>query len=127
MSTLDFEIGPVEGTNTTVLKLVGDGAAANVSTLEKAVTRVCAMRPHAVVLDLSGLTFIASLCMGCFVALRRSIAAHGGTVRLAAPNEQVATALSRAKLDAFIPTDATIESSFAAIADSTGVRSDFSS
>jgi anti-anti-sigma factor len=92
----------------TVVALVGEGAAGNVRQLETAITRLSAVRPRTVVLDLTRLSFVASLCMGCFVALHRSIATHGGMVRIAGVNEEVATALRRAKLNAIFPMDATV-------------------
>ncbi len=111
MSTLNVEIAEADGA--VVVRVVGEGSAANARALETSVTRLCAMRPRLVVLDLSQLSFIASLCMGCFVALRRGITAHGGTVRIAGATPEVALALRRAKLDVILPLDVDVASSVA--------------
>jgi anti-anti-sigma factor len=118
MATLNIDVAEVGQAQ--VVTLTGEGSAANAMSLEMAVTRLCAVRPRAVVLDLSRLAYIASLCMGCLVALRRSITSHGGTVRIAGASDEVATAMRRAKLDLILPMDQTIAESLAAAGTSQG-------
>ena len=112
MVTLNLDI--VQTEQAVLVTFNGDGSAANAQVMEMAVTRLCALRPRTIVLDFANLKYIASLCMGCLVALRRSVTAHGGTVRIAAATDDVALALRRAKLDLIFPLDATVAESLAA-------------
>ena len=101
MGTLQVDVTQDNGAS--IVRLRGDGGAGRAATLDAAVTRVCATRPRLVVLDLTELAYIASLCMGSLVALRRAIGSHGGSVRIAGASGDVALALRRAKLDAIMP------------------------
>lgn len=66
--------------------------------LEVQIRKIVAQHPQLVVVDLSGLSFISSLGMGCFVSLRKGLATWGGKVRVAAARPMVKDALSRARL-----------------------------
>jgi len=82
-----------------VVKMAGDASVGSMADLERRFTKVQAMRPELVVLDMSELNFIASIGMGTLVALQRSVARNGGSIKLAGVNDHVHGALKRAGLD----------------------------
>ncbi len=92
-----------------VATLVGDGGITNVGPLELAFTRILAMKPALVVLDMAQFNFISSLGMGSFVALRRGVVMNGGTVKMAAVHPLVLDALKRARLDLLFEFYPTVE------------------
>lgn len=71
----------------------------DVDGLSKLLTKVCAGHPSAVALDLSAVHVLSSLAMGTIVEFRRGVQAHGGSVVLVGPHDQVRDALCRARLD----------------------------
>jgi len=82
-----------------VVALVGAADVAGAALLERELTMLSARRPARVVFDLSGVTFISSLCIGALVSFYRGSAAWKGRVALAGANETVAGALRRCRLD----------------------------
>lgn len=75
--------------------------------------RIAAERPGLVVIDLSGLSFIASLAIGQLVTMRRAVVLHGGRVVLSGAREAIADVLRKANMDALF---AMYESTGAALA-----------
>jgi len=82
-----------------VVKMAGDASVGSIGELERQFTKIQAMKPQLVVLDMSELNFIASIGMGTLVALQRATGRHGGKVKLACVNENIRGALARAALD----------------------------
>ena len=99
MSIADFELTVSHGENVTIVTLRGNGGMRAADALATGLLPVIASRPAHVMLDLSGLTFISSLVIGQLVTLNRGLAAHGGRVTIAAPQEDVMLALKHARLD----------------------------
>jgi anti-anti-sigma factor len=87
----------------TVVRVVGDARLGTIAELQRHMTRIVAGHPKKVVLDLSGLQFIASLAMGTLIAFSSSTKGHGGRVLLAGPKGDVMHALLRARVDAVMP------------------------
>lgn len=83
----------------TLVRLAGDAGVGELDKLEMQFNRVRAAKPNKVIIDLAGLAFIASIGMGSMVSLNSSIAKAGAKVILTNVNEQVMTALQRARLD----------------------------
>jgi anti-anti-sigma factor len=81
-----------------ITRLVGEAGVANLDDMERQLNRIQAMKPPLLVIDCSGLTLIASIGMGALVSLNSTVNRAGGVMRLAGVNEQVFTALQRAKL-----------------------------
>lgn len=96
-----------------VVSLVGPADMNNEAALERQVNRLTASRPAVVVLDLAGLTFLASMAVGQFVMLARSLKGWGGSVRVAAPSPQVRLVLERCRLGDTLPAFPSIEEALA--------------
>lgn len=87
----------------TIVRLKGSAALGAITELDAALNRIAADRPMLVVMDLSGVDFLASLAMGQFVALHKSLKYHGGRMVLAGPSGNVLDALHLARLGSLIP------------------------
>src|SRR4051812_1856769 len=82
-----------------VVSLVGVADLAGVENLQRQLLQLSARKPAGAIFDLSGLSFISSICMGALVAFRRGCEGWKGSVTLAGVTEPVMSALSRARLD----------------------------
>jgi anti-anti-sigma factor len=81
-----------------VVYVSGDAGLANVSRLEAELTNVASSRPPLVIVDLSGLTFIASRGIGVLMGFHRRMTLQNGKVRIVAPPSRVRDALEIARL-----------------------------
>src|SRR5262249_55888512 len=81
-----------------VVRLEGSASFSYVDRLQFALVRLVARRTPLVVLDLSELTFIASLAMGILVTFRRDLGRWGGHVRVAGARPEIYEALQAAGL-----------------------------
>jgi len=81
-----------------LIRLVGEADGNEIPSLERAFTRALAARPDAVVVDLSGMTFMSSLGIGSLVTLHKEITRNGGRLRCAGPQPLVAEAFRRVRL-----------------------------
>lgn len=97
MSTLVVQ--EVRHADRVVVTISGSADLANVAVLEREVARWSAERPSLIVLDLSGLTFLASLALGQLLTLRQAVRSCGGSLRLVRPSPVVFGVLHRCKLD----------------------------
>lgn len=93
----------------TIVRLIGEGHLGDAAMIAEAFDALVADKPALVVVDMSGLSFAASLTMGALVKLRGQIKQLGGSMRMAALQPLVAEAFSRARLDWTIPTFPTVE------------------
>lgn len=112
MADLEFQFSETPAGH--VLKISGEAGIPQCAALERQMTMICARRPKRVVFDLSGLTFIGSLGMGCLVDARRGLKPWGGEVVLAALQPLVLEALTHASLNRAFPIFATVEQALAA-------------
>ena len=81
-----------------VVRLEGSASFNHLDRLQLALVRLVARRTPLVVLDLSELTFIASLAMGILVTFRRDLERWGGRVRIAGARPEIYEALQAAGL-----------------------------
>ncbi len=102
-----------------VVALVGEIAIGTANTLEIELMRLSALRPHAVVFDMAGVTFVASLGMGLLVGCAKGVARSGGALRLAALRPEIKMSFERARLGDLMPIDDTVEHALAKFAPST--------
>jgi len=91
----DLEIRVSNQAGVVVVALIGE--ARSESDAEE-LDRVQALHPETVIIDASGLAFIASVGMRMLVNFQRSIAAYGGRLRLAGLRPQVKHVLHEARL-----------------------------
>lgn len=86
-----------------VLTLRGDAGMLAADALERHVNAVAAAHPRRVVIDATGLTFLASLTLGLLVRLSHAVRAHGGEVRFAGATADVRDMLGRTRLTTVFP------------------------
>jgi anti-sigma B factor antagonist len=66
------------------------------------------------IVDLSGVSYIASMGMRMFLVTGKALAAHGGKIALMAPSPDVAGVLTTAGIPTAIPVRATLDDALAA-------------
>ena len=81
-----------------IVRVIGDAGLANVSRLEAELTSVAATQPPLVIIDLTGLDFIASRAMGVLMGFHRRMTLQQGQVRVVAPPSRVRDAIEIARL-----------------------------
>lgn len=92
-----------------VITLTGSADMASIDVLTRVCTKLSAARPKKAVFDCSGLTFLASLAMGQFVALHKALTLHGGGLVLACASPTIVESLKFARLDTYLPMAASVE------------------
>ncbi len=97
--TVDYACTSEDVGGAVVLRLVGDMGMKQATEIERSLTPTAARHPTLVVLDLSGVTFIASLAIGTLMAFQRGVVSRGGRVYYAAPSKVVADVIRHAHLD----------------------------
>jgi anti-anti-sigma factor len=86
-----------------VLRIVGFLDTLAVERLDLDVTRLLALRPKRLLIDLSGLTFISSLGIGQLLMLCGHVAGCGGVCVIVADHPTVREALARCRVEALAP------------------------
>ena len=97
----------------TVVKIAGEVDVSEVDELERQLQALTASAtPTAYVLDLSGLTFAASLAIGCLLRFRNQVIAAGGRVALAEVPPVINDTFRRAQLHRVFMIFPTVEEAF---------------
>ncbi len=97
----------------TVVKIAGEIDVSEVDELERELQAMSATAmPTAVVLDLSGLTFAASLAIGCLLRFRNQVIAAGGRVALADVPPMINDTFRRAQLHRVFMIFPTVDEAF---------------
>jgi anti-anti-sigma factor len=91
-----------------VVRLRGELSIDGVRTVELKFTASTASRRTHAIIDMSEVTFLASLGMGMLLQVARALASGKHRMVLVAPQDAVATALRTAKLDALMPVAADV-------------------
>jgi anti-sigma B factor antagonist len=95
----EFKVDVRDVAKGTIVALQGDIGMLEVDALTAQFLKLLERKPALVVLDLAGVSMIASAGMGAMIALRRDLGRVGGNMRLAAVTPQVKEALRRALFD----------------------------
>jgi len=98
-----------------IVRLEGAADLCTVDRMQSTLVRLIARRTPLAVLDLSGLTFLASLAMGVLVTFRRDMARRGGRVKLAGVRPEVYHSMRRAGLTDLFEFCTTAEEATAAV------------
>jgi anti-anti-sigma factor len=98
-----------------LVRLEGRAGFETAEQLELPLLRLVARRTPLAVLDLSGLTFLASLAMGVLVTFRRDLSRWGGRGKIAGVRPEVYQALQYAGLTDFFEFYTTVEEAIAAV------------
>ena len=107
-------ISTQQSADVTIVQLGGSASMGEIDAFSRQTDRLAAARPKRLVLDLSGLDFLASLAIGQLVALSKAVKLHGGKVSLAAPKPEVLAVLNRCNLSAILPVFTTLDEALAA-------------
>jgi anti-anti-sigma factor len=92
-----------------VVRLEGSASFSNLDRLQLPLVRLVARRTPLIVLDVSELTFIASLAMGILVTFHRDLGRWGGRVRIAGSRPEIYESLQSAGLTELFEFCATVE------------------
>jgi anti-sigma B factor antagonist len=115
----DFRIDEQEhirGTGTIVLAVHGDADLNGAEELESRLTEVIEEGPSAVVVDLSGVTFLDSTVLGVLLRGLKRLRARGGRFRVVAPSAEIRRIFELTYLDRLFELDATREEALVATA-----------
>ncbi len=102
MDDLRVDIGEQQR-STLVVRISGSAGISAADDLERAVRLIKVRRPRHLVIDLAGLSFIASLGLGLLVSLSAAIKSDGGTIRFAGATPAIGEVIRRCKLDRVLP------------------------
>ena len=91
------------GDSHVVVRLRGEPSIDGVRTVELKFTASTASRRTHAIVDMSEVTFLASLGMGMLLQVARALASGKHRIVLVAPQDAVATALRTAKLESLMP------------------------
>lgn len=103
------------GDSHVVVRLRGELSIDGVRTVELKFTASTASRRTHAIVDMSEVTFLASLGMGMLLQVARALASGKHRMVLVAPQDAVATALRTAKLDALMPVAADVSAARAVL------------
>jgi anti-anti-sigma factor len=98
-----------------LIKLVGRMDIAGVQEIDLKFAALTSSRPRSVVVDLSGVSFLASLGIRTLLTSARALARRGGRMVLAAPQPFVKDLLGDAGIEALIPIYADVSSACAGL------------
>jgi len=89
--------GPVDGP---LITLRGDANLAEVDRLQLELRKVVSSHPRRVIIDLSAVTFMASLALGTLVEFTSGVKTRAGRVSIAGASGMLLDAIMRARLNA---------------------------
>ena len=111
-SLLTVDLSQVD--HTLIARVSGDLGLRSNEAFERELTRIVLHHPPVVVIDLSGVPMIASICMGALVAVHRSLSQNRASLRLTGLRPDVLEAFRRARLHTFFDIRPTITDSLSA-------------
>lgn len=86
-----------------VVRLSGSAGMTSADDLDKAVRMIKVRRPRSLVIDLAGLTFIASIGLSLLLSLQAALKIDGGSLRIAGASPNIAEVVRRCRLDRILP------------------------
>ncbi len=108
------EIERVHGTRILVLAVHGDTDMYVVDELEYALSEAIDEAPPALVLDLTGVTFLDSMALGVLLAWPERVAATGGQLRVVTPRPEIRRIFEVTMLDQLFDIDSSRDEALAA-------------
>ena len=97
-----------------VIRLSGDAGVDQVDDLDRELRGLAALKPKRAILDLSGVSVVASMAMGALLRFRNAVAADGGVVELAGLTKNVGESFRVAGLGRVLPMHASVAAALAA-------------
>ncbi len=107
---MEMNVRELEG-GVTLVALHGRLDLQGVNAIERNFNATAGAR-NALIVDLSGVTYIASMGMRMFLLVGKAMAARHGKMALLAPSDDLATVLRTAGVDTAIPVHATQDDAF---------------
>jgi anti-sigma B factor antagonist len=101
--------------NYILVQMTGDIGMAETSAIEADLTKIVLHRPRLVIIDLSGVSIVASIGMGAFVKFNNSIERWEGKVKFVALQPSVLQAFERCRLTEVFSIYDTEEAALAAV------------
>lgn len=98
----------IEMDGVTVLKLCGSLSCDEIAGLEQSFRDAARTARAAVVVDLSGVDFLATPAISMFMAAAQEIKSTGGRIAVSGPQPRIGTVLHRLHLDATLPVCSTV-------------------
>jgi anti-sigma B factor antagonist len=111
-----MKVTPRQVGNTMVVELTGEIDTLDTEGMAEALAAITAARPRAVVLDFTGVTYIASMGLSLLLKLAQDVRKGGGKLVIAAVRPAVKTVLDTVHLGAAIPIESTVEAALARLA-----------
>ena len=108
------EIERVHGTRILVLAVHGDTDMYTVDELKTRLSEAIDEAPPALVLDLTGVTFLDSMALGVLLAGLKGMAETGGQLRVVTPRPEIRRIFEVTMLDQLFDIDSTRDEAFAA-------------
>ena len=102
---------------TVVLAIHGDADVRAAGELKDRLGEVIEDSPRAVVLDLTGATFLDSMTLGVFLTAMKRLRASGGRFRVVAPRAEIRRIFEMTLLDRVFELDVTRREALAAVGD----------
>jgi anti-sigma B factor antagonist len=110
---VDLAIDVVKRGDDTVLRLAGDIDIHSAPEITEQLTRLQGEGNRAIVVDLSGVSFLDSSALGALVAAHRAQTEAGGTLKIAAPRAHVLKVFRITRLSEVIPVFDSVEAACA--------------
>lgn len=97
-----------------VVRLAGSAGSGSAKKLDRCVRELLVEHPAAVVIDVTGVTFIASTALALLAQLCRGLAAEGSRATITGASARIREVITNARLESILPLDepsgATLES-----------------
>lgn len=106
---------PVDSRGLMIVTIIGDANLGAIDQLELEMMRVSAAKPKAIIFDVTGLTFAASLALGCIVAARNGVTQRSGQCVMVGAQGNVADVLKRSKVDTLFVQRTSMDEAMAAV------------
>jgi anti-sigma B factor antagonist len=119
--TDEFRVEEVRpSAKTVVIAIHGDADMRAANELRDRLVEVIDASPRAVVLDLTGATFLDSMTLGVFLTAMKRVRASGGRFRVVAPPSEIRRIFEMTLLDRVFELDVTRQEALAAASDGRG-------
>jgi anti-sigma B factor antagonist len=111
-----MKVNPRQVGKVMVAELSGEIDTLDSEGMGEALSAITAAKPQGVVLDFSGVTYIASMGLSLLLKLAQDVRKAGGKLVIAAVSPPVKTVLDTVHLGAAIPIESTVEAALARLA-----------
>ncbi|NIA21876.1 MAG: anti-sigma factor antagonist [Anaerolineaceae bacterium] len=108
-----MNISTEENANAVVVHFAGDADVFSVNSIREALERALETSGKRIICDLTGMDFICSDALGCFISAEQEAEAAGGFLRLAGPQDRIADILATTQLNRLFAVYETLDEALA--------------